>query len=369
MNINKDRIVHEFLELTNINSESFHERKMADVLIDKLNELGFDVIEDDAHKYYNSEAGNIYGYLKGELDKPSILLSAHMDTVSPGNNKQPIIDGNIIKSDGTTVLGADDVAGLVEILEGIRYVQENHIPHRDIEILFPIAEEQYDKGTQVFDFSQIKSKQAYVLDLSGDIGTAAIKAPSILSFEIKVIGQASHAGFDPENGIHAIYIASQAISKLKLGHVDDESTLNIGTIQGGIARNVVPEETVCLGEIRSYNHAKAMKYLKEVKDIFNETAKEYHGKIEMNYEVHMEAYENDMNSDTVKDFVDACHSMNIVAKFINTFGGSDNNHFMENGIEGLVISSAMYHVHSTKEYTKIDELVKGTKLIAALISQ
>ncbi|MCD7808606.1 MAG: M20/M25/M40 family metallo-hydrolase [Erysipelotrichaceae bacterium] len=367
--MNKDRIVHEFLELTNIDSESFHERKMADVLIDKLNELGFDVIEDDAYKYYNSEAGNIYGYLKGELDKPSILLSAHMDTVSPGNHKHPIIDGNIIKSDETTVLGADDVAGLVEILEGIRYVQENHIPHRDIEILFPIAEEQYDKGTQVFDFSQIKSKQAYVLDLSGDIGTAAIKAPSILSFEVKVIGQASHAGFDPENGIHAIMIASQAISKLRLGHVDEESTLNIGTIQGGIARNIVPEETICLGEIRSYDHSKAMKYLKEVEDIFNETASKYHGRIEMNDEIHMEAYENDMNSNTVKDFMKACNNIGIETKFIHTFGGSDNNHFMENGIEGLVISSAMYHVHSTKEYTKIDELVKGAKLVAQLICE
>ncbi|MCD7839378.1 MAG: M20/M25/M40 family metallo-hydrolase [Erysipelotrichaceae bacterium] len=369
MNINKDRIVHEFLELTNIDSESFHERKMADVLIDRLKELGFDVIEDDAYKHYNSEAGNIYGYLKGKLDKPSILLSAHMDTVSPGNNKYPIVDGNIIKSDGSTVLGADDVAGLVEILEGIRYVQEKNLPHRDIEILFPIAEEQYDKGTQIFDFSQIKSRQAYVLDLSGDIGIAAIKAPSILSFEIKVIGQASHAGFDPENGIHAIYIASQAISKLKLGHIDEESTLNIGTIQGGIARNIVPEETICLGEIRSYDHVKAMKYLKEVEDIFNETAKKYHGKIKMNYEVHMEAYENDMNSDTVKDFISACQYIGINAKFCHTFGGSDNNHFMENGIEGLVISSAMYNVHSTNEYTKIDELVKGATLVAALISQ
>ncbi len=367
--MDRNRIVHEFLELTNIDSESFHERKIADVLIDKLKELGFDVIEDDAYKHYNSEAGNIYGYLKGELNKPSILLSAHMDTVSPGNNKRPIIDGNIIKSNGTTVLGADDVAGLVEILEGIRYVKENHTPHRDVEILFPIAEEQYDKGTQVFDFSQIESKQAYVLDLSGDIGTAAIKAPSILSFEIKVIGQASHAGFDPENGIHAIYIASKAISKLRLGHVDDESTLNIGTIQGGIARNIVPEETICLGEIRSYNHAKAVKYLKEVEDIFNETAKGYHGKIEMSYEIHMEAYENDMDSDTVKDFIKACHSIGINAKFCHTFGGSDNNHFMENDIEGLVISSAMYNVHSTKEYTKIDELVKGAKLVASLISQ
>lgn len=216
---------------------------------------------------------------------------------------------------------------------------------------------------------KIKSKQAYVLDLSGDIGTAAIKAPSILSFEIKVIGQASHAGFDPENGIHAIYIASKAISKLKLGHVDEESTLNIGTIQGGIARNIVPEETICLGEIRSYDHAKAMKYLKEVENIFKETAREYHGSIEMNYEIHMEAYENDMNSDTVKDFINACYSIGIDAKFCTTFGGSDNNHFMENDIEGLVISSAMYHVHSTKEYTKIDELVKGAMLVAQLICQ
>ena len=129
--------------------------------------MGFETEEDDAGSHYGGNAGNVYGFLKGSLYGEPVLFSAHMDTVEPGIGKKAVFqeDGRIT-SDGTTVLGADDAAGLTEILGGIRRVLSSGKPQRDIEVLFPIAEELYTKGTRVFDFSKIRSKEAYVLAVS-----------------------------------------------------------------------------------------------------------------------------------------------------------------------------------------------------------
>lgn len=233
-NINEQRIRDEFAELVEIDSLSFAERDMADCLKKKLLSMGFSVEEDNAGSHYNGNAGNVYGYLKGTLPGEPILLSAHMDVVEPGIGRQAVFSGDgRITSAGDTVLGADDVAGIVEILEGIRAVLEAGLPHRDIEVLFPIAEELYIKGTNVFDFEKIRARDAYVLDLSGKIGTAALQAPSIISFQVTVRGKAAHAGFEPEKGIHAVALMSKAIGKIKQGHIDEKTTFNIGTVMGG----------------------------------------------------------------------------------------------------------------------------------------
>ena len=183
------RLIEEFKKLVSIDAISFQEREMADYLKDKLQELGFTVTEDDAGKHYNSNTGNLFAFKKGSIKGKPILFSAHMDTVEPGLNKKAIVleDGKII-SDGSTILGADDVSGIAAILEAVCVLTENQKEHRDIEVFFPIAEEVYLKGSEVFDHSVIQAKDAYVLDLCGPIGTAALQAPSLISFTLEVIG-------------------------------------------------------------------------------------------------------------------------------------------------------------------------------------
>ena len=146
----RNELLEEFAGFTEIDSVSFGERRMADLLKEKLRALGFETEEDDAGSHYGGNAGNVYGFLKGSLSGEPVLFSAHMDTVEPGIGKKAVFqeDGRIT-SDGTTVLGADDAAGLTEILGGIRRVLSSGKPHRDIEVLFPIAEEVYTKGTRV----------------------------------------------------------------------------------------------------------------------------------------------------------------------------------------------------------------------------
>ena len=280
--IHQERLTADFLEITTGSAESLDERHIADLLTEKLQYLGFSVIEDAAGQKLGGNAGNLYGFLKGTLPGPPLLLSAHMDTVKPGCHKKPVLhEDGTITSDGTTVLGADDAAGLAEILEGIRSVQETGIPHRDIEILFPVAEEIFIQGSNVFDFSRIKAKEAYVLDMSGAVGSAAIRAPSMFSFCVTVTGRASHAGFAPENGINAIAVAAQAIAGIPQGHVDAETTCNIGTITGGTAKNTVPEQCICTGEVRGFSHEKVLHCVEEIRRSFADAAKAYGALFEM----------------------------------------------------------------------------------------
>ena len=296
INPNENRIRKLFEKLVSIDSVSFSERQMADYLTKILKEMKFEVFEDSAGELYGGNAGNLYGFLKGTVQGTSTLFVAHMDTVHPGVSKKAVFheDGKIT-SDGTTVLGSDDVAGIVEILEGIRCLQDKNIPHGDIEILFPIAEELYDKGSKVFDFSVVKSKQAYVLDFSGHVGKVALRAPSIVSFRVEIKGKASHAGFAPEKGINAIALMAEGISKVRQGRMEDETTLNIGLIHGGSMTNIVSENCVCEGEIRGYHHERVMALLEETKQIFEnviETAQGPNKNAELlfSHEINIKAY-------------------------------------------------------------------------------
>lgn len=367
--INQARMIEEFCRLVSIDAVSFQEREMADVLTKYLSELGFEVSEDKAGEYYQGNSGNVYGYLKGELEGEPILFSAHMDTVEPGKYKKAVIqEAGTITSDGTTVLGADDLSGVVAILEAVRTLKEQHLPHRSIEVLFTIAEEAYICGSEVLDYKLIKAKKAYVLDLDGPVGTAALKAPTLVYFTAKILGKASHAGFSPEEGIHAISIAAEAITLIKQGRIDEETTVNIGTIEGGKARNIVPEECILKGEVRCLKHGKALEVMENIKSIIKKTTEDYHARYEFETSFGCFAYEVAKEHPVVKQFEKVCKDLNYPTNLIETFGGSDNNNFVKHGITGIVLACGMNQVHSCREYTHIDELMKCSNIVMKLMT-
>ena len=369
----KERIIKDFLELSAIDSVSFKERKFADVLKQKLELLGIKAHEDSVSEEIGSNAGNVYAFWKGEENLPTILLSAHMDTVEPGIGKKAIYDSEkgILRSDGTTVLGADDIAGITEILEAIRQIQESGRKHKSVELIFPVAEEVYTKGSSSFDYTRLSAKEAYCLDLSGHVGAAAIKAPTLISFRITIHGKASHAGFAPEKGVNAIEIAAKAIAGIKQGQVDEDSTLNIGTIKGGTATNIVSDEVELEGEIRSFKHESALKLLEDTKFKFEEEAIKIGAGItgiDFKSEIHLIAYERNEDEEVVKNFRTAAKKTGIEPKLISTMGGADNHQFNKNGIKGIVLSCGMQNVHTTEEYIEIADLEAGADLVAELIS-
>ena len=369
MKIDQERLIQTFLALTEGSAESLDERRVADLLTGWLREMGFAVCEDDAGERLHGNAGNLYAVWEGTIPGEPLLLSAHMDTVAPGKNKKPLLhpDGTIT-TDGTTVLGADDAAGLTEILEGIRAVRDAGLPHRTVELLFPVAEEIYIRGSSIFDFSRIRARQGYVLDMSGDVGSAAIQAPSLISYCVTVQGRASHAGFAPENGIHAVAAAARAVARLPQGKVDPETTCNLGTISGGTARNIIPEQCVCTGEIRSFSHEQALRQIAEIKTAFTEEAESCGASVRMETTEILHSYRIEESAPVVQRFLRVCKQQELPGILRTTLGGSDNHNFLKAGISGIVLSCGMYRVHSTEEFTRVEELVRGAALVAGLLT-
>lgn len=373
----RNRILEEFSRLISFDAESFHEKKIAEYVKEKLRDLGLRVEEDRAgeklaglHPESRDTASNIYAYLKGTKPGAPILFSSHLDTVRPGNGKKVVLhEDGTITSDGTTVLGADDVSGLVSILEALAVIREEALDHPDIEILITVAEEPYCEGSRFIEYERLKAKQGYVLDLDGPVGRAATAAPSILSLKIGIEGRASHAGFAPELGINALSIAAEALSQVSVGRVDSDLTVNFGTIHGGSGRNIVPETVEIEGEIRSLDHAKAFKTAQEIQAVFEQAAQNKGGKITWSVTEHIRSYEVLPESEVVTRFLTVAREPErcIKPERITTYGGSDANRLNEHGIETIVLACAMNKCHSTEEYTVLHELEKSAQLTLGLM--
>ena len=372
----KDKLVREFCELVEIDSESLKEREMADAIKKMLLDLGFEVTEDDAGKKTGGTAGNLYAVLKGDPEAEPILFSGHMDTVKPGIGKKALIDEKgRITGNGQTVLGADDLSGVVEIMEGIRLAKAAEAGRAaecassgigDIEILFTIGEEIYGVGASAFDYGRLRSKNAYVLDLTGAPGEAAVKAPTIVSFEAVVTGKPAHAGFEPEKGINAGIAAMRACNRVQQGHIGD-MTVNIGTISGGKATNIVMEECVVRGEVRGFDHEAVLDKVLEIGNIFCLEGDTVGASVKFSHKVCIKAFDIPEDRPVVRRFVSACEKLDLPGNLIRTHGGSDNAVYVDRGIDGIVLSCGMYDVHSVGEYSFVEDLVIGAELVEALI--
>ena len=371
--IDQKRLLDTFRQLVSYDAESFHEGRIKEYLKHALTELGLSVEEDDAAsalRERGAEAGNLLARLRGTRAGEPLIFCAHMDTVSPGNGKKAIMqpDGRIT-SDGATVLGADDAAGLSAILEALAVIRERGLPHPEIEILFPAAEEPYCRGTSVFDFSKVKAKTAYVLDLTGPIGTAAVRAPSILSLEITVSGRAAHAGFAPEEGINALTAAARALATLPTGHVAEDTTVNFGVIRGGAGKNIVPASVTLLGEIRSLRHEVALAEAEKVRSVFRREAEAVGAAAEVEVIEEIRAYAVGEDEYPVRRLAAAMERLGLGAPtLVTTFGGSDNNNFAANGIRGVVLACAMFDVHTVHEYTTVSDLSRSAELVTELMT-
>ena len=290
--------------------------------------------------------------------------------MSPGRGKKAVLDPEgKIKSDGTTVLGADDASGIASIIEALTVIRENDLPHPEIEVLFTVGEEIYDAGSSNADYSRIKAKTAYVLDLTGKAGTAAVAAPTLLALDITVLGKASHAGIAPEEGINALSIAANALSQLKTGHISPDTTVNFGTIEGGKGSNVVPGRVHITGEVRSMRHEAAIRAVDDIKGVFTREAERLGGTAEVSFAEKIRAYRISEDEPVIRRLRDAAASLGWgEPTLVDTFGGSDNNQFVKHGIRGVVLASAMELIHTTEEYSEVSELIKSAELTLELMT-
>lgn len=370
--INRERIVDEFLKLVRIDSPSLHEREIADYLKQKLAGLGLEVMEDQAGRAIGNQvsapAGNIIAILKGNLPAvPAVLFCCHMDTVEPGRGVRPVIRDNTIYSDGTTVLGGDDKAGIAAILEAIKVLKENNIPHGDLEFVFTVAEETGLQGSKNLDFKRLKAEFGYVLDSDREAGTIITSAPSQYRIKAAVIGKAAHAGICPEEGVNAIFVASTAISRMKLGRIDGETTCNIGVISGGKATNIIPDMVHLEGETRSIDPDKLEKQTDSMITILEQTAGEMNARASIEKELLYPRLKLEESDQVVKIAMKAARILGKEPVLTSTGGGSDANILNGYGIPTANLGIGMNKVHSTEEFITIDNLVLNARYVVEIV--
>lgn len=370
--INQERIVEEFLRLVQIDSPSLHEREIADYLKQKLSDLGLDVREDGAGEAIGNscddQTGNLLATLRGTRSgTPSIMFSAHMDTVEPGRGVKPVIRDNVVYSDGTTILGGDDKAGIAAIVEMLQVLKEQNIPHGDIEVVFTVAEECGLRGSKYLDYKNLKSKICFVLDCDGPAGTIITKAPSQYKIKSTIIGKAAHAGISPEEGVNAIFVASKAIAKMKLGRLDSETTANIGVITGGKATNIIPDMVNIEGETRSIDPEKLEKQTDQMVEILETTAQEMGARAVIEKDLLYPRLYLEESSQAVTIAMRAAEKLGQKPVLVSTGGGSDANILNGFGIPAANLGIGMSKVHSTEEYITIDNLVLNARYLVEII--
>ncbi|MFN7172945.1 MAG: peptidase M20, partial [Fimbriimonadaceae bacterium] len=137
--IQESRLVDLFKKLCLIDAPAYHEGHCKEFLAGHLTELGLEVWEDEAGDTIGGTCNNVLARLPGNKEGvPGVFFSAHMDTVEPTAGLKIIEREGTLYSDGTTILGADDKAGLAPIIEAVRSVMEDGKPHGDIYLLFSV---------------------------------------------------------------------------------------------------------------------------------------------------------------------------------------------------------------------------------------
>lgn len=368
--VHLQRLVDEFIELVKIDSESGHERQICDVLIRKFRSLGCSVVEDRSAQQTGYEAGNLIASLEAtDKDAPPIYFTCHMDTVNPGKQVKPSIRDGYIVSDGTTVLGSDDKAGIAALLEALRLLREKQLPHGLIQFVITVGEESGLVGAKHIDRSALHAEYGYALDSNGPVGEIVTSCPAHMELVAHLYGKAAHAGLSPEAGVSAIQIASRAIAKMKLGRIDHETTANIGRFQGGDALNIVPDTAKVEAEVRSLSMEKLHKQIDHMIQMLQEAATIYRGRVEVKKQLSFESFRYTQKDPVVKKAMNAIRRIGREPYTIASGGGSDANIFNGYGIPTVNLGIGYEEIHTTRERMPILELRKAAELVFELVKE
>ncbi|WP_225999022.1 tripeptidase T [Paenibacillus sp. BJ-4] len=368
----RDRIVQEFMELVQVDSETKYEQEIARVLKGKFNALGLEVTEDDSRERTGHGSGNLIVTWKAEgVEKaPKLFFTCHMDTVTPGKGIKPQLgEDGWIRSDGSTILGSDDKAGIAALFEAIRVVREQNIPHGQIQFVITAGEESGLMGARAMKPEVLDSDFGYALDSNGEVGSICIAAPTQARIEMKITGKSAHAGVNPEDGISAIQVASKAISNMKLGRIDKETTANIGSFEGGGATNVVCDFVLIRAEARSIVQEKVNHQIQHMREALETTARDFGAQGEFRSEVIYPAFSFTEHDEVVQVAQRAIQGLGLATSTFHSGGGSDANVFNGLGIPTVNLAVGYQNIHTTEEKIKADDLVKVAEVVVALIQE
>lgn len=363
------RLIQTFKELVQIDSESYAEGPFQEELMKRFRTLGLTIIEDATKEQTGLGANNFIARLDGDPSIEPVFFSSHMDTVSPGQGIRPQEQDGRIESDQTTILGADDKAGIAIMLELIHRLQEQQIPHGSIEFILTAGEEVGLLGAKAVDMSTLQATYGYVLDNGGPVGGIITTSPSMYRLDIQVKGRAAHAGLEPEKGISAIEVVAQAISQMKLGRIDHETTANIGQIKGGTAMNVVMEHLELVAEVRSFDHQKCLHQVKAMETILNEEVTRFGATLDFKAVPLITGYHFEDSHPLLAHAKHCLETIGRPARFERSGGGTDANVFNERGKVVVNVSIGYEEIHTVAEYIPITEFEQAVVFAIELVRQ
>lgn len=370
--ISQDRIINEFMELVQVDSETRHEEQISAVLKEKFASLGLNVFEDDTKEKTGHGAGNLIITWDAEQaeEAAKLLFTCHMDTVTPGNGIKPILgEDGWIRSDGTTILGSDDKAGIAALLEAIRVIQENNIPHGKIQFVITAGEESGLVGARALDPKHLDADLGYALDSNGEVGAIAVAAPTQAKVTMIINGKSAHAGVNPEDGISAIQVAAKSIAKMSLGRIDEETTANIGKFQGGGPTNIVCDYVQIDAEARSIVQEKVEKQINQMREALETTVRDFGAKCEFRSEIIYPAFSYNEKDEVVQLAQRAIGGLGMPSRTFPSGGGSDANIFNGLGIPTVNLAVGYEEIHTTNERIKASDLVKAAQVVVAIIQE
>jgi tripeptide aminopeptidase len=365
----RERLVETFIRLAKLDSPSRREGAVARLLVAELQKFGWEASDDAS----GPDCGNVIATLSGDDALEPVLFTSHMDVVMPCLGVRPRLEQGVLLSAGDTVLGADAKASAAALLEMAQVLASTSMPVRrpPIEIVFTWGEEVGHLGAKALDLSRLRARRAYVLDALTPVGTIVVAAPTYYAVSIRVQGRAAHAGVEPERGVSAITVAAKAIGQLSWGRLDESTTANIGTIEGGSARNAVPAEVRLEGEVRSLVPKRAADATRAIQQTFESAAAEAGASAEVNVQQLYAGYELAGNSPVIALARQAYAALESggASTLLRSGGGSDANELNVRGITACVLGIGAEACHSVDERLPISALEQLTAWILEIVNQ
>jgi tripeptide aminopeptidase len=360
-------VVDLFLELAALPSPPGEERAVADVVVRYLRDLGLTVDEDDAGSKVGSTMGNLFCRVEPNTGGTPLFLCAHLDTVPPDGPLDPVIDDAVVRNAGGTILGADNKAAVAAMLEGTRRLLAEGRTHGGLELLFTPKEEVGLLGAAAFDEGRLAARIGYVYDQAAPIGDVILGAPYSQAMQVRFHGRAAHSGMYPEEGRSAVVAAARAIADLRLGRVDEETTANIGTIQGGTAGNIVPEWCTLEAEARSHDERKLGTLVQEMLDSFSFAAGLEDCEVETKVSKSYRGYRFRRDDEVVRIAHAALERSGYTPSYGLSGGAADANIFNERGLACLNLANGMQDIHTPDERITVDDLEGMVEVTLALV--
>ena len=360
-------VVDFFTQLAAIPSPPGEERAVADRVLEELGRLGLAAEEDGTGPSVGSTMGNIYCRLPPTAAGEPLFFCAHLDTVPPAGPIEPVEDEGVIRNAAATILGADNKAAVAAMVGGVERVLGDGRPHAGIELLFTSKEEVGLVGAYAFDHTRLAARLGYVYDQAAPIGAVVLGAPSSQALEARFHGRASHSGMYPEEGRSAIQAAARAIADLRLGRIDDETTANVGVINGGTAANIVPEWCSFVAEARSHDEAKLADVVQEILDACQFAASATDCEVDTVLRKSYRGYRFTRTHRVVKLADSALRACGYEPRYGLSGGAADANVFNERGLDCLNLANAMADIHTPDERIAVADLEAMVDVTVALV--